>query len=96
LFTVGKRDSTNAHHFMQELRDRLNGNGRVQMTTDCFRAYLPGVENAFGSEIDYAQLAKLYGAENPGPGRYSPPRVTETVSTTINGTPDPAMCPRRM
>lgn len=89
LFTIGKRDSTNAHYFMQELRDRLNGNGRVQMTTDGFRAYLPAVENAFGSEIDYAQLVKLYGAENPGPGRYSPPRVTETVSTTINGNPDP-------
>lgn len=89
LFTVGKRDSENAHHFMQELRDRLNGNGRVQMTTDGFRAYLPAVENAFGSEIDYAQLVKLYGAENPGPGRYSPPRVKETVSTTINGNPDP-------
>jgi hypothetical protein len=30
----------------------------------------------------------MYGAENPGPGRYSPPRVTETVSSTINGNPD--------
>ncbi len=88
-FAVGKRDSENAHRFMQELRNRLNGNGRVQMTTDGFRAYLPAVEDAFGSEIDYAQLVKLYGAENPGPGRYSPPRVTEVVSTPINGNPDP-------
>ncbi len=89
MFTVGKRDSENAHQFMQELRGRLNGNGRIQLTTDGFRAYLPAVEDAFGSEIDYAQLVKLYGAENPGPGRYSPPRVTEVVSTPINGNPDP-------
>ncbi len=88
-FTVGKRDSENAHQFMQELRGRLNGNGRIQLTTDGFRAYLTAVEEAFGSEIDYAQLVKLYGAENPGPGRYSPPRVTEVVSTPINGNPDP-------
>ncbi len=89
MFTVGKRDSDNAHRFMRELRLRLNGNGRIQMTTDGFRAYLPAVEEAFGDDVDYAQLVKLYGAENPGPGRYSPPRVTETVSTTINGNPDP-------
>jgi IS1 family transposase len=88
-FTVGKRDSENAHRFMEELRNRLNGNGRIQMTTDGFRAYLTAVEDAFGDDVDYAQLVKLYGAENPGPGRYSPPRVTETVSTTINGNPDP-------
>ena len=88
-FSVGKRDSENAHRFIQDLRERLNGNGRIQLTTDGFRPYLPAVESAFGSEVDYAQLVKLYGAENPGPGRYSPPRVTETVSTTINGNPDP-------
>ncbi|MDD5560274.1 DDE-type integrase/transposase/recombinase [Candidatus Methylomirabilis sp.] len=88
-FTVGKRDAENAHRFMQELRSRLNGNGRVQMTTDGFRAYLTAVEETFGDDVDYAQLVKCYGAENPGPGRYSPPRVTETVSTTINGNPDP-------
>lgn len=93
-FTVGTRDPENAHQFMQELRNRLNGNGRIQMTTDGLRAYLAAVEDAVGSEIDYAQLVKLYGAENPGPGRYSPPRVTQTVSTPINGNPDPRFVPR--
>ena len=88
-FTVGRRDSENAHRFMKELRNRLNGNGRIQMTTDGFRVYLTAVESAFGADVDYAQLVKLYGSENPGPGRYSPPRVTETVSTPINGDPDP-------
>ena len=88
-FTVGKWDSENAHRFMGELRNRLNGNGRIQMTTDGFRAYLTAVESAFGADVPYAQLVKLCVSENPGPGRYSPPRVTETVSTPINGTPDP-------
>ena len=58
------------------------------MTTDGFRAYIQAVEDAFGSEVDYAQLVKLYGAEPAGFGRYSPPRVTETISTVINGNPD--------
>ncbi len=86
-FFIGKRDSDTAHLFIDDLKERLAN--RVQLTTDGFRAYLTAVESAFGSEIDYAQLVKLYGAENPGPGRYSPPRVTEVVSTPINGNPDP-------
>ena len=57
IFTIGKRDAENAHQFMQELRTRLNGNGRIQMTTDGFRAYLTAVEDAFGDDVDYAQLA---------------------------------------
>jgi len=88
-FLVGKRDTATAHRFVQALRERLNGNGRIQLTTDGLRAYLTAVEEAFGADVDYAQLVKLYAAENPGPGRYSPPRVSETVSTTINGNPDP-------
>ena len=87
-FAVGKRDGDTAHQFMQDLRERLNGNGRIQLTTDGFRAYLPAVEDAFGSDVDFAQVVKLYGTEPAGPGRYAPPRVTEVVSTTINGNPD--------
>jgi IS1 family transposase len=88
VFAVGKRDGETAHRFIQELRIRLNGNGRIQLTTDGLRAYLQAVEDAFGTEIDYAQLVKLYGAEPAGFGRYAPPRVTEVVSTKINGNPD--------
>jgi IS1 family transposase len=88
-FTVGKRDGETALRFLTALRERLNGNGRVQITTDGFRQYIPTMEEAFGADADYAQLVKLYEAENPGPGRYSPPRVTEAVSTPISGHPDP-------
>jgi len=89
LFVVGKRDTATAHQFIHALRQRLNGNGRIQLTTDGLRAYLTAVESAFGNDVDYAQLVKLYGSEPAGDGRYAPPRVTETVSTPITGNPDP-------
>lgn len=88
-FTVGKRDGRTALRFMGNLHAKLAGNGRIQLTTDGLRAYLQAVEETFGADVDYAQLVKLYAAENPGPGRYSPPRVSEVVSTVINGNPDP-------
>lgn len=74
---------------MTELRRRLNGDGRIQLTTDGLNAYLGVVEETFGADVDYAQLVKLYRAENPGPGRYSPPRVSEGISTPISGNPNP-------
>jgi len=89
IFVVGKRDTETAHRFTYALHRRLNRNGRIQLTTDGLRAYLTAVEDAFGDDVDYAQLVKLYGTENPGPGRYAPPRVTEVVSTPITGNPDP-------
>lgn len=89
MFTVGKRDTQTATQFMLALQNRLQGNGRIQLTTDGFTPYLEAVETAFGGEVDFAQLVKSYEADNPGPGRYSPPRVKEVVSTVINGTPNP-------
>lgn len=74
---------------MMDLQQRLRGNGRIQLTSDGFRAYIDAVEQAFGTEVDFAQLVKRYSAENPGPGRYSPPRVSEVISTVINGNPNP-------
>lgn len=88
-FRVGKRDGQTALAFMEDLGRRLAENGRIQLTTDGLNAYIGAVEEVFGSEVDYAQLVKMYGAEPAGDGRYAPPRVTETVSTTINGNPDP-------
>jgi len=88
-FLVGKRDTETAHRFTHALRACLNGNGRIQLTTDGLRAYLTAVEEAFGADVDYAQLVKMYGTEPAGDGRYAPPHVTEVVSTVINGNPDP-------
>jgi IS1 family transposase len=88
-FLVGKRDGHTALLFMMDLYSRLTGNGRIQLTTDGFYAYLEAIEQTFGADADYAQLVKIYAAIDAGPGRYSPPRVAETVSTVIQGSPDP-------
>ncbi len=56
---VGGRDSEYAIAFMEDLRSRLAN--RVQLTTDGHKAYLEAVEGAFGCDVDFAQLVKLYG-----------------------------------
>src|SRR5882762_2429122 len=60
-WTVGGRDAGTAHAFISDLAGRLAN--RIQLTTDGHRAYLDAVETAFGSEIDYAMLVKMYGAD---------------------------------
>lgn len=89
LFGVGKRDTEAAHRSIHALRQRLNGNGRIELTTDGLRAYRTAVDSAFGNDVDSAQLVRLDGSESAGDGRYAPPRVTETVSTPIPGNPGP-------
>lgn len=69
----------------QELRERVTG--RPQITTDGFRPYLEAVEQAFGNDVDYATLVKTYAADDPGPGRYSPPKVSGVEITQVTGRP---------
>lgn len=88
VFTVGKRNYETTRYFIAELKSKLNGNGRVQLTTDSFRSYINTIEEFFGVDIDYAQQTKFYAAVNPGPGRYSPPKVSEVLSTIVQGNPD--------
>src|SRR6266511_2285816 len=88
-FVVGKRDGHTALQFMTDLQPRLAANGRIQLTTNGFGPYIEAIEQTFGADVDYAQLVKIYAAIDAGPGRYSPPRVSETVSTVIQGSPDP-------
>lgn len=85
---IGPRDSGVAYDFMQDLASRLAS--RVQLTTDGLKAYLEAVEGAFGSDIDFAQLVKIYGEPaNKGPERkYSPENFCGTKVTTVTGDPD--------
>lgn len=84
---VGGRDSEYAMEFMDDLANRLSN--RVQLTTDGHRAYLDAVEGAFGADIDYAVLQKLYGtAPEASKGRYSPAVCIGARKERIEGNPD--------
>ena len=85
---VGGRDSEYALAFMDDLRSRLAN--RVQLTSDGHKAYLEAVEGAFGGDIDYAMLVKLYGtAPESARGRYSPAECIGARKERIEGSPDP-------
>jgi IS1 family transposase len=85
---VGGRDSEYARAFMDDLKDRLAN--RVQLTSDGHKAYLDAVEGAFGADVDYAQLVKLFGAApDSAKGRYSPAECIGIRKERIEGKPDP-------
>jgi len=84
---VGNRDYECAYEFFLDLKDRLAN--RVQLTTDGHKMYLEAIENAFGSEIDFAQLIKLYGQEyDDKEKRYSPAKCVGTDKRIVQGNPD--------
>jgi len=87
-YLIGGRDSEYALAFMDDLRSRLAN--RVQLTTDGHRAYLNAVEEAFGDDIDYAQLVKLYGEAPEAQKRYSPAECIGIRKDRITGNPDRA------
>jgi IS1 family transposase len=87
-YLVGGRDSEYAMEFMDDLASRLAN--RVQLTSDGHKAYLEAVEGAFGADIDYAMLVKVYGAApESAKGRYSPAECVGAVKHRIEGKPDP-------
>jgi IS1 family transposase len=84
---VGSRDAQSAYEFMQDVAGRLRG--RVQLTTDGHRPYLEAVEAAFGMDIDYAVLQKIYGQDTNPEKRYSPAVCLGCEVKEITGSPDP-------
>ena len=74
--------------FMDDLRSRLAN--RVQLTSDGHRAYLEAVEGAFGADVDYAQLVKIYGASVGGSNerRYGPGECCGARKLRVEGDPD--------
>lgn len=87
---VGDRSVQTAIEFMDDLRARLAN--RVQLMTDGHKAYLEAVEGAFGGDVDFAQLVKLYGDDpNRGPERkYSPSVCKGAKKRIVEGRPDKA------
>ncbi len=86
---IGDRSGYTAYVFMKDLASRLKH--RVQLTTDGHGAYLEAVEGAFGADIDYDMLIKIYGTGSEGEKRYSPPEIIETKRKIIVGNPDPKL-----
>lgn len=86
---VGERDARHARLFLSDLARRLTNNGQLQLTTDGHGAYLPAVEDVFGSGIHYCQLIKLYGQDPEAEKRYSPLKCIGVERRTINGELDP-------
>lgn len=83
---VGHRNLAAAQFFMHDLAGRVAN--RIQLTTDGFRPYIVAAEEAFGSEIDYAQIVKIYGYMEPSPEvRYSRPIYQGSRKVRISGRP---------
>jgi hypothetical protein len=85
-YLVADRTLNSAYTFTRDLADRVAR--RVQLTTDGHKAYLEAVESAFGVDVDYSVLQKIYGA-NPDETRYSPAKIIGVASEVITGNPDP-------
>jgi len=84
---VGDRSARTANEFVQDLSERLAN--RVQLTTDGHRVYLEAIEKAFGSNVDYAMLVKLYGQDRDTEATYSPAKVISCRAIPIIGDPEP-------
>ncbi|MBZ5515593.1 MAG: IS1 family transposase [Acidobacteriia bacterium] len=85
-FMVGNRDAQSATMFIDDLKGRLAN--RVQLTTDGLKVYLEAVEGAFGADVDFAQLVKIYGASQEET-RYSPAECLGCETKRVQGNPDP-------
>lgn len=87
-YLCGGRDAAWACKFMEDLASRVTT--RIQITTDGHRAYAEAVEGAFGMNVDYAMLIKLYGAPSDRPDtRYSPAQCIGIRTGVLSGSPDP-------
>jgi hypothetical protein len=86
-YLCGGRDASYACQFMEDLASRVST--RIQITTDGLRLYAEAVEGAFGMDVDYAMLIKLYGSSSDRPDtRYSPAACIGTRTGILSGNPD--------
>lgn len=86
-YLVGGKDGDYALEFMDDIAARVTN--RIQLTTDGHRAYLEAVEDAFGADVDYAQLVKLYGAApKTEQVRYRPAECLGAYEKKVTGNPD--------
>lgn len=87
-YAVGDRTLSCARLFMEDLKERLAN--RVQITSDGHKAYVEAVEGAFGDDVDFGQLVKIYGPAPTPAGRYSPAECLGVKKNAVTGNPDMA------
>ncbi len=85
-YRVSKRSPANTHWFIKDLHSRITG--RPQITTDGYGPYIRAIEEHFGSDVDFAQLMKIYKSAKPSTEGYLPSRFMEAVSKPISGNPE--------
>jgi hypothetical protein len=81
-YLVGLRDSGYGHEFMRDVASRLAT--RVQLSSDGHKAYLSAVADAFGTNIDFAQIVKIYGKASGGRGVRLEARDAEILVVLLN------------
>jgi IS1 family transposase len=85
-YLVGQRGPAWAKVFMEDVASRVTS--RIQITTDGLKMYGDAVEGAFGCDVDYAMLIKLYGSDSFDT-KYSPGECIGTRTAVLMGIPDP-------
>lgn len=91
-FKVGKRDARTTQAFVGDVAARLRG--RVQISTDGLRSYIDAIDNAFGCDVDFAQIVKTYEhdhAQHPE-RKYSAPQMVSSEKIHIMGRPNMELC----
>lgn len=80
-FKVGHRDPATTQAFVKDVAGRMAN--RVQVSTDGLKAYVTAMDKAFGTEVDYAQIIKVYGNDQVDNHRYSPPSGVQSAHKLI-------------
>jgi IS1 family transposase len=88
-YLVGSRDAGSAFTFVNDMASRIKT--RIQLTTDGHKVYVNAVEDAFGADVDYAMLTKVYGKAQENETRYSPAKILSSTTEVIRGNPNPKL-----
>jgi IS1 family transposase len=87
-FKCGKRNLETTTEFVQDVASRMRN--RVQVSTDALHSYPEAIERAFGADVDYGQIVKVYvhdGAQHPE-RKYSAPTFTKAMRRPVSGDPE--------
>lgn len=83
---VGKRDAGSASVFINDLASRLAS--KVQLTSDGLKTYVEAIEGAFGQDVDYSQLVKIYGEPKEGQNKFNSDCCIGAKKVSISGNSD--------